>query len=72
MREQRTDLSELGDFTATPRMLAISALAIGIGIVASYVALELLRLSGLFTNLFFYQRWDTHLVSPAGKDGAGI
>jgi H+/Cl- antiporter ClcA len=67
MREHGTDLSELGDFTATPRMLAISALAIGIGVVASYVALALLRLIGLFTNLFFYQRWDTTLVSPAGN-----
>jgi H+/Cl- antiporter ClcA len=30
------------------------------------VALALLRLIGLFTNLFFFQRWDTTLVSPAG------
>jgi len=27
----------------------------------------LLRLIGLFTNLFFYQRWGTALVSPAGN-----
>src|SRR6185436_12425717 len=27
----------------------------------------LLRLIGLFTNLFFFQRWDTALVSPAGN-----
>jgi hypothetical protein len=30
------------------------------------VALALLRLIGLFTNIFFFQRWDTALVSPAG------
>jgi H+/Cl- antiporter ClcA len=30
------------------------------------VALALLRLIGLFTNLFFFQRWDTALVSPVG------
>src|SRR5262249_23467146 len=31
------------------------------------VALALLRLIGLFTNLFFFQRWDSALVSPAGN-----
>src|SRR5437588_4821928 len=67
MREHQTDASELGDFTATPRILAISALAVCIGFVASYVALVLLKLIGLFTNIFFYQRWNTHLVSPAGS-----
>jgi len=67
MRDRQTVLSELGDFTATPRVLTISAIAIGIGFVASYVALALLRLIGLFTNLFFYQRWSTDLVSPAGN-----
>jgi H+/Cl- antiporter ClcA/predicted transcriptional regulator len=54
----------LGDFTATPRLLLITAFAIGIGIVGAYVALGLLKLIGLFTNLFFFQRWNTALVSP--------
>jgi chloride channel protein, CIC family len=67
MREHQAVPSELGDFTATARILTISALAIGIGFVASYVALALLKLIGLFTNLFFYQRWNTQLVSPAGS-----
>ena len=31
------------------------------------MALALLRLIGLFTNLFFFQRWGTALVSPAGN-----
>src|SRR3954465_543781 len=42
-------------------------MAIAIGVIASYVALALLRLIGLFTNLFFFQRWSTALVSPAGN-----
>ena len=67
MRGSGTHLSDLGDFTATPRILTISALAVGIGFVASYVALGLLRLIGFFTNLFFYQRWSAQLVSPAGN-----
>jgi chloride channel protein, CIC family len=62
----RTDLSHLGDFTTTPRVALIGALAIGIGLICAYVALALLKLIGLFTNLFFFQRWSTALVSPAG------
>jgi CIC family chloride channel protein len=57
----------LGDFTTTPRVLVISALAIGIGAVCAFVALALLRLIGLFTNLFYYGRWSSALVSPAGN-----
>jgi len=56
----------LGDFTADWRMVPCSALAVVIGALASLVAVGLLRLIGLFTNLFFFQRWDTRLVSPAG------
>ena len=58
----------LGDFTATPRvMLHLAASRIGIGVVSAFVALALLQLIGLFTNLFFFQRWSTALVSPAGN-----
>jgi chloride channel protein, CIC family len=58
---------ELGDFTTTPRVIRIALIAIGIGIVASFVAWFLLKLIGLFTNIFYYQRWDTALSSPAGN-----
>src|SRR5215831_5962945 len=57
----------LGDFTTTPRVLVISALAIVIGAVCAFVALALLRLIGLFTNLFYYGRWSSELVSPVGN-----
>ena len=57
----------LGDFTTTARLLPISGLALVIGVVASFVALALLRLIGLFTNLFYYGRWSTALVTPAGN-----
>jgi H+/Cl- antiporter ClcA len=60
-------LHHLGDFTTSGRVILISALAIVIGVVASYVALALLKLIGLFTNLFFFQRVGTNLVSPAGN-----
>ena len=58
---------ELGDFTMTLRVLPISLMAIVIGLISSGVAWLLLRLIGLFTNLFYYQRLDTALSSPAGN-----
>src|ERR687887_740394 len=57
---------ELGDFTTTKRVIPIAALAVVIGIFAAFVAAALLKLIGLFTNLFFFQRFGTNLVSPAG------
>src|SRR3954470_560797 len=63
---ERTGLADLGDFTTTPRVLIVGLMAAIIGLICAYVALALLKLIGLFTNLFFYQRWDTALVSPAG------
>ncbi|HEY6301423.1 MAG TPA: chloride channel protein [Terriglobales bacterium] len=59
--------AELGDFTTTWRVIPISLLAIVIGVVCAFVALALLRLIGLFTNLFYFGRWSTALVSPAGN-----
>jgi H+/Cl- antiporter ClcA len=56
---------KLGDFTTTGRVLFVSCLATGIGVLSAFVALALLRLIGLCTNLFFFQRWDTSLTSPA-------
>ncbi len=58
---------ELGDFSTTLRVLPISALAIVIGVICAFVALALLRLIGLFTNIFYYGHWGTALVSPAGN-----
>ncbi len=58
---------ELGDFTTSPRVIPIALLAVFIGALAAYVAVALLRMIGFFTNLFFYQRISTDLVSPAGN-----
>ena len=63
----KTGMEALGDFTTTSRVIGISFLAIGIGIVSAYVALALLRLIGLFTNLFFFGRGGSSLVSPSGN-----
>ncbi len=57
----------LGDFIRTTRLVPMSLLAVGVGALSALVALVLLRLIGLITNLLFFQRWNTSLVSPAGN-----
>jgi len=64
-KKDRND--ELGDFTTTWRVVPISLLATVIGVICAFVALALLRLIGLFTNLFYFGRWSTAMVSPAGS-----
>ncbi|MBX7114242.1 MAG: chloride channel protein [Myxococcaceae bacterium] len=56
----------LGDFTTTPRLIPISVVALGVGVLAAFVSQGLTMLIGLFTHLFFFQTFDTTLVSPAG------
>ena len=46
----------LGDFTTDWQLVPISLLAIAIGLLSTGVAWALLRLIGLFTNLFYYDR----------------
>src|SRR6185369_11527760 len=66
IESKRHDVSgALGDFTATPRLIPITLLAIVIGGIAAFVALALLRLISFFTNLFFFQRLSTAFASPA-------
>ena len=60
------DLRHLGDFSTTPRMLVITALAVPVGAVSAGVAWALLRLIGMITNGIFYERFDTKLVLPSG------
>ncbi len=67
MSHHKDYAQELGDFTATPRMIPISLLAIGIGLVSTVVAWALLRLIAFFTNVFYYGRVGTLMVSPAGN-----
>jgi hypothetical protein len=53
VKHSQNPAGELGDFTATPRMILISLLAVGIGLVSTIVAWALLRLIGFFTNVFY-------------------
>jgi CIC family chloride channel protein len=55
----------LGDFTADRRMIWLAMLAIGIGILSGFVAVALMGLIGLITNLVYYHRYSFLLVSPS-------
>ena len=57
----------LADFSVTPRVIAITGLAAAIGVISAFAALALLRLIGLFTNIFFFQRIGWNLVSPGAN-----
>ncbi len=66
-RRHKSCLEELGDFTTTARVIPISLMAIVIGVIGSFVAWFLLKLIGLFTNLFYYHRVSVSFASPAGN-----
>ena len=59
--------AQRGDFTASPRVLVVTIMAVFVGIVSAFVALALTKLISLFTNLFYYQRLSFgDFTSPAG------
>jgi len=66
-KPQHSILDELGDFTTTFQVIPIALMAIAIGALGAFVAWFLLRLIGLFTNAFYYQRISTAFVSPANN-----
>jgi CIC family chloride channel protein len=63
--DSAAESSRLADFTTDLRVIPISVLCIGIGIVGAFLALILLKLIYLFTNLFFFQHWSFDYKSPA-------
>jgi chloride channel protein, CIC family len=58
-------MNERGDFTATPRLIVVSAIALLIGILCALVATVLTSLIAFFTNLFFYGQLSLIFRSPA-------
>src|SRR5881397_3769188 len=62
---------QLGDYTADARLITLSVMAALVGVISAFVALALVRLIGLFTNLAYFHRFATSLVSPAAS-GPGL
>ncbi|HQU26014.1 MAG TPA: chloride channel protein [Acidimicrobiales bacterium] len=61
----------LGDFTTSVRVLRLVPVALGIGVLSTGIALALLDMIGLFTNLFYFQRVGVSLVAP-GAERLGV
>jgi len=57
----------LGDFTTDARVLVLTAMAVLVGALSACVALALVKLIGLITNVAYYHRVATDLISPAGN-----
>ena len=80
LKKAKTNSVVQGDFTASTRLIWLSALAIPIGVACGLVAVVLQRLIGLFTNIFYFHTFSVPnelLVASAqpsrsvGDPGAG-
>lgn len=59
-------IKNIGDFaTVNRRLIFLSASAVVIGFLAAFIALALLKLIDLFTNIFYFSRLSLQHVSPA-------
>jgi chloride channel protein, CIC family len=63
----QSEPSALRDFTVDRRVWLLSGVALVIGIGATFLAVLLLRLIAISTNLFYYHRFSAVSVSPAGS-----
>src|SRR6202522_3324812 len=63
----KAESSALRDFTVDRRVWLLSAIALVIGIGASLLAVVLLSLIALSTNIFYYHRFSMVAVTPAGS-----
>jgi chloride channel protein, CIC family len=63
----KSESSVLRDFTVDSRVWLLSGVALVIGVGAAFLAALLLRLIALSTNLFYYHRFSSVSVSPAGS-----
>ncbi len=63
----KSDSSALRDFTVDGRVWLLSGVAVVIGVCATGLAVLLLRLIAISTNLFYYHRFSAQSVSPAGS-----
>jgi len=62
---QNSEHARLADFTTDLRVVPLSLISIGVGVLGAYLALGLLKLINLFTNLFFFHHWSFEFKSPA-------
>src|SRR5438552_14335986 len=61
----------LGDYHTDGRTFLRTLMAAAVGVISAFVALALVRLIGLFTNLAYFHRFATSLTAPAAS-GLGL
>jgi CIC family chloride channel protein len=66
--QQPVTFTRLGDFTASRRLLILSAIAVGLGLAGAVIAVALLDLIALSTNLFFHHRLSIEAASPVSHE----
>lgn len=66
-RPDNPHIDRLGDFTTDTRLLLITPMAAIVGVISAFVAVALVWLIGSLTNLFYYHRFSSELVSPAAN-----
>lgn len=66
-RDPQSAERKLGDFTTGGSTLRLTPLAAIVGVLSAAVALVLLKLIALVTNLAYFQTWSTDLTTPAGN-----
>jgi chloride channel protein, CIC family len=57
----------LADFTVNPRVFFISVLALVVGLFASFIAVALIWLIDVVTNVAFFGRFSAEASSPANR-----
>jgi len=63
----KSEPSVLRDFTVDSRVWLLSGVALTIGVGATFIAVLLLRLIAISTNIFYYHRLSAVAASPAGS-----
>ncbi|HLH74575.1 MAG TPA: chloride channel protein, partial [Chloroflexota bacterium] len=66
-REAIEHVAGLGDFSVTWRVVPMSLIGIGLGVLSTIAAWILVSLIGIVTNLAYYQRLAISFVSPSGN-----
>ena len=64
--------SQRGDFTANPRVLVVTFMAVLVGVVSAFVALILTKLISFFTNVFYFGRFTAGELSSPANNHLGI
>src|SRR2546430_16848240 len=67
MADGPSSRDRLGDYNTDRRTILLTLMAAAVGVMSAFVALALVRLIGLFTNLAYFHPFATSLTAPAAS-----